>query len=237
MPTGRLRVAIAVGATPSAAFAVRDAAGALHGVTVDLAAALADELGVPVEWLAYRSSGEIQNAAARGAWDLAFMPVDAQRRQVVAFGAAYHLMRASYLVPAGSPIKRIADADAPWVRIAGVRDTATLRASALASPRAVHLALDSSEDAVTLMTSGGADAIALGRESLAATSARIAGARVLDGAFLEARTAVAVPRGRPVALALVSGFVEQAKATGRVRRWLDAAGLTEASVAPPGMGG
>ena len=49
-PTGKLRVAIAVAPAPSALYAVKDSTtGKFRGVTVDLGAALARKLGVPVE--------------------------------------------------------------------------------------------------------------------------------------------------------------------------------------------
>jgi polar amino acid transport system substrate-binding protein len=46
---------------------------------------------------------------------------------------------------------------------------------------------------------------------------------------------VAVPRNKPAALAYVTAFIEEAKASGLVRRSLDAMGLTSSQVAPVGM--
>ncbi len=48
-------------------------------------------------------------------------------------------------------------------------------------------------------------------------------------------TAVAVPKGRPAALTYVSQLVEEAKASGRMRRAFDDVGLKSAVVAPAGM--
>jgi len=56
--------------------------------------------------------------------------------------------------------------------------------------------------AVEAMRAGQADAIALSRESLTGLAAKIPGARVLDGGFLNSTTAVAVPKGHPEALGL-----------------------------------
>jgi polar amino acid transport system substrate-binding protein len=58
---------------------------------------------------------------------------------------------------------------------------------------------------------------------------------VLDGGFLNSTTAVAVPKGHAEALAFVSAFVEEAKASGAVRRVLDDMGLKNSQVAPAGM--
>jgi polar amino acid transport system substrate-binding protein len=58
---------------------------------------------------------------------------------------------------------------------------------------------------------------------------------VLDEAFLNSTTAVAVPKNRPAALAFVTEFIEEAKAAGLVRRALDGMGLKSSQVAPAGM--
>jgi polar amino acid transport system substrate-binding protein len=121
------------------------------------------------------------------------------------------------------------------VRIAGAAGTATFRASNKASPQATHLALAGVDAAVEAMRSGQADAIALSRESLTGLAAKIPGSRVLDGGFLNSTTAAAVPKGHGEALAYVSAFVEEAKASGMVRRALDDMGLTSSQVAPAGM--
>jgi polar amino acid transport system substrate-binding protein len=60
----------------------------------------------------------------------------------------------------------------------------------------------------------------------------VPGARVLAGQFQQTGISVAVPKGRPGALALASQLLEQAKASGAVRRALDAAGFIDAPVAP-----
>ena len=63
-PTGKLRVGIAIAPTGSAFWATKDAAtGKPRGVTIDLGAALAKKLGVPVEYVVFANSGEIVTAA------------------------------------------------------------------------------------------------------------------------------------------------------------------------------
>jgi ABC-type amino acid transport substrate-binding protein len=101
-PTGKLRVAIAVGPAPSALYAIKDdATGQYCGVTVELGSAMAKKLGVPVEFLPHLASGEIQNSAASGKWDVTFMLVDEERKKFVDFANAYHLLQSTYLVAPG----------------------------------------------------------------------------------------------------------------------------------------
>lgn len=235
-PTGKLRVAIGVAPTPSAFYAIKDPpTGSFRGVTIDLATALAQELDVPVEFIAYRGSGEIQALANNGVWDVTFMPVDDERKQVMDFGSPYHVMQSTYLVKESSPIASVADANAAGVRIVGVAESATFRASNRASSQATHVARAGVEEAVAVFRAGEADAMTMSRDTLGAIAATLPGTRILDGAFLNSTTAVAVPKGKPAALAYVAAFVEDAKASGLVRRSLDSAGLKNAVVAPAGM--
>jgi polar amino acid transport system substrate-binding protein len=113
--------------------------------------------------------------------------------------------------------------------------TATFRASNAASPNATHVSLKGVDEAVALMKTGKADAIALSRESLTGLAAQIPGSHILDGGFLNSTTAVAVPKNKSEALRYVTAFVEESKASGLVRRALDDMGLKGSQVAPAGM--
>jgi polar amino acid transport system substrate-binding protein len=231
-----MRVAIAVGPAPSALYTVKGTApGTYRGVTIDLGTALAKKLGIPLEFVPYLGTGEIQGSAASGAWDVSFMPVDEERKKFVDFGAPYHVLQSTYLVAGASGVASLADANRAGVRIAGVEGTATFRASNRASPNATHIALKGVDDAVELVKQGKADAIALSRESLTGLIEKIPGSRLLDGGFLNSTTAVAVPKNKPEALAYVTAFIEEAKASGLVRRSFDAVGMTGSQVAPAGM--
>src|SRR3974390_2828436 len=125
-PTGKLRVAIGVGPSPSALYSLKGATpGTYRGVTITLGTVLAEKLGVPVEFVPYLGTGEIQGSAGTGVWDVTFMPVDEERKKFVDFGAPYHILQSTYLIAPGAEIKSIADANRPSVRIAGVEGTAT----------------------------------------------------------------------------------------------------------------
>ena len=236
-PTGKLRVAIAVGPAPSGIYALKDeATGTYRGVTIDLSAELAEKLGVPIEYVSYRSSGGIEAAAAAGVWDVTFMPVDEERKKVLDFGSLYHLLQSTYLVAAGSPIQSIADANHAGVRIVGVRDTATFRASNRASPKATHTAVDGPADAIEAMLAGpGRCDRASGEHRSAAWLPKFEAPAFSTAAFSIPTTAIAVPKGKPAALAYVSTFIEEAKASGLVRRGFDSVGLTNEQIAPAGM--
>jgi polar amino acid transport system substrate-binding protein len=233
-PTGTLRIAVAIAPSPSAQFAVKDGDG-FKGVAVTLGRALANKLGVPATILPHNASGEIQNSAANDMWDVAFLPVDDERKKFVDFGNAYHLLQSTFLVAPGSAIASVADANAKGVGIGGVANTATFRAAVKATPNATHVEFAKVDAAAQAMLEGRIATIALSRESLGGLITKIPGSRILGDAFLNSSTAVCVPKGRPAALAYVSEFIEQAKASGLVRKALDEMGLTASQVAPAGM--
>jgi polar amino acid transport system substrate-binding protein len=58
------------------------------------------------------------------------------------------------------------------------------------------------------------------------------GSRIVDGGFQLTGVAIAVPNGRPEALAYVAAFLDKAKNSGVVRRAFNAAGLSHLMVAP-----
>ena len=231
-PTGTLRVGV-VGAPQAGVFFVAvDAAGKARGVTVDLGAALGAELGVPVTNTVFPNSGECTEAVADGRVDVAFMPVDPARSARVSFGPGYYDLESTYLVSATSGIVTLADVDRPGLRIVGIADTTTLRASARSLHRVQPVPIRGVEEAIAMLRDGRADALALSRDSLAQVAPTIPGSHIVDGGFQRTSVAIAVPPGRPAALATASAFLDRAKRDGTVRRALDDVGLGHEPVAP-----
>jgi polar amino acid transport system substrate-binding protein len=235
-PTGKLRVGVAIGPTIGAGNVAMDAAtGKPRGIAVDLGKELADRLGVPVEYVPYPNSGALTEAAGSGAWDVAFLPVDDERKKKVAFGPAHMVLQSTYLVAPGSAIKTHADVDRLGARVAGIENTATTRAAQRSLKTVTIVNVKTADELLQLLRTGQAEAVVQSREALTGLSAKLPGARVLDGSFLNSFVAVAVPRTRPAALAYVTRFIEEAKASGLVRRALDNAGLKSSVVAPAGQ--
>ena len=235
-PTGKLRFGVVAAPEQTSFFVVKDADGKPRGVTVDLGRALARQLGTPIEFLVAPNSGEVTDALSSGAIDAAFMPVDDERRKIVEFGPVYAVGENTYLVRAGSDIRTIADVDRPGIRVIGIAGTTTIRTSGRLLKNTTITAVRSVDQALEMIGSGKADAFALTRDSLQPLAARVPGSRILDGAFHQIGIAIAVPKNRPNALAYVTKFLEDAKASGIVRRAFDEAGLKEIPVAPASGG-
>ena len=230
LPTGRLRMAINYGNT---AFATKDpATGELRGIDVDLGRALAARLGVPFEPVEYATVPQVVQGFLAGQIDV-FSQTVSELTDAVEASAPFAEIDNTYLVPAGSPIQRVADADRPGVRIAvggGVGPdvflSETLRQATL-------IRADTGDAAVELLRAGQADAVASNRPNALAFAARLPGSRVLADRFTTQERVLAVPRGRPVLHARVSAFVNEAKASGLVRQAIARSGVLGVQEAGP----
>ena len=230
---GTLRVAIAVGNSPSAFRATRDrVTGEVRGVTVVLANALAQRLGVALQLVPFESSVALTNAAAAGAWDVAFVPADVERAKVLDFTPPYYLYESAFLVRPGSRMRTVAQLDRPGVRIATLAGSTTLRNAARDLKKATLVPFGTETELLDAMRSGKADAMAMGRESLQGFAAKVPGSRIIEGESLAAGVAAAVPKNHPAALAYLREFIEEEKASGAVQKALDSAGVTSGTIAP-----
>jgi polar amino acid transport system substrate-binding protein len=232
IPTGTLRVGVAFAPSPSPLFVVKDADGAPRGVTVDLANALANELGVPIELMVAPNTGELVDALEAGTIDVSFMPVDDERKKRIEFGPVYFLVESTYMVMDKSGIRTVGEVDRSNVRVVGIANTTTIRAASRTLKNTTVKAAQSIGEAIEMMSGGKADAFALSRDSLPPFVAKLPGSRIVDGGFQLTGIAIAVPKGRPEALANVTAFLEKAKNSGVVRRAFNAAGLSHLMVAP-----
>jgi polar amino acid transport system substrate-binding protein len=231
-PTGQLRGGIVISPAPSAFFAIKDDTGEARGVTVDLLSAFAAALKLPLAMQIYSNSGQVTETVASGACDVAFMPRDAAREKIVDFGPAYYLIGSTYLVPAGSTIQSIDEVNRPGVRIVAISNTTTARSARRTAPDASVEEVPSVDQMTEMARTGQGDAFALSHDSFVGLLPKLPGARVLSGNFQQTGIGVAVPKGRPAALAIVTALLEDAKRSGAVRRALDAAGFKDAEVAP-----
>ncbi len=230
--TGKMRVGLGLG-SPSGAMK-NPATGEYYGAAVDLARALAARIGVDFVAVEYPRPGAIIEGAQTNAWDVAFVVIDPERAKQVDFAPPHTQSDFTYLVPAGSSIYKVADADQPGIRIAVPRgDGVDLRLTPLLK-KAELVRTDTLPAALELVRTGGAHARAGPRAALLAESVRLPGSRVLADGFAVIFNAAMVPKGRAGWLAYVSEFIEEAKASGLVKKTLEDASVRGIQVAPAG---
>ena len=226
-PTGKLRVAIGISPAGGAYWSTKTEAGGYAGVPVDLGKAMADQLGVPVEYVAYSNSGQITDAASSGAWDVSFLPKDPERETKMLFGPIYEVTDATYIVKPGSTITNFATLDQPGVKVAAVNNTTTMRGAVAHLKNARVAGYQTYDEIFNLLKNGAADAFALSRGQLEAMAKKIPGTRVLDETFKQTVTAVAVPLGHSLALEYATKFMTEVKSNGVLRKAFDNNGLKD----------
>jgi polar amino acid transport system substrate-binding protein len=166
---------------------------------------------------------------------MAFMGITASRAAEVDFSPPVIQFDFTYLVPAGSSISGVADADRPGVRIAVVRNHASTMALSRIVKHAKLVDTEIPEAAFDTLRAGNADALASARDLLVDYSTKLPGSRVLKDAYGVNRTGMAVPKGQAGRLAYINEFVEEAKASGLIQRAIERAGCRGfMQVAPPG---
>ncbi len=209
----------------------RSPEGDPRGVAPDMAAEIAERLGVPITYVPFATPSELADAAADDVWDIGLIGAEPARAETIAFTAAYTEIEATYLVPADSALHRIEDVDRERVRIAVARGSAydLFLSRSLEHAELVRASgLDGSFD---LFVEQKLDALAGLRPRLISDVERLPGARILDGRFTAVQQAVGTPRPRERAAAFLRGFVEEAKASGLVQRLIDRHGVRGLSVA------
>jgi len=229
-PTGKLRVGINQG---NFLVVTKDpASGELRGIAVDLARELGRRANFPVEFIGYASAGKMAEAVKTGAWDVAFLGAEPERRNEISFTPAYLEIEATYLVPAGSPILAIPEVDRDGVRIA------------VAAKSAYDLFLSRTLQRARLMRAEGIDAsfnlfVADKLEALAGLKPRLVtdaqvlpGSRILEGRFTAIQQAIGTPRGRDAGATYLRDFIEDVKASGLVAQAMEKHGVRGVSVAP-----
>jgi polar amino acid transport system substrate-binding protein len=225
-PTGKLRVAIGISPAGGAYWSTRTENG-YAGVPVDLGRAMAEQLGVPVEYVPHSNSGQIVDAIERRTWDVTFLPKDPEREARMAFGPIYEVADATYIVKAGSDVKDFATLDRPGIKVAAVNNTTTMRGAIAHLKNAEVTGYQTYDEIEKLLKNGEIDAFALSRDQLNAMAKKIPGTRVLDETFKQTVTAVGVPPNHPLALAFVSKFMTDAIGNGMLRKAYDNNGLKD----------
>ncbi|MFC7598047.1 transporter substrate-binding domain-containing protein [Terrabacter sp. GCM10028922] len=226
-PTGVLRASINLD-NPVLAHGTPDEPG---GVTVDIARAVGERLGVTVQLLCFDAARKSFEAMTTGAADMCFLAIEPAREAEVAFTEPYALIEGVYVVPEESPLRSAADVDRAGVRV-GVK---TGSAYDLYLSRTVENAtLVRGDEGVEVFLAEGLEAGAGIREPATAFAEEHGGLRVLDGAFMQIKQAVGTTRSRSAeTIGFLRDLVEELKVSGFVADSLERSGQNRGVAAPP----
>ena len=229
-PTGKLRVGFVMF---EPALATRDAAGEPAGVAPDLARALAERLGVPLDPILFDSPATYAESVGSLKWDIALAGREAGAGRVD-FGPAFALIDHEMLLAPGKTFRDLADIDREKVRVGVTIGTVDDQMLAQRLKQAfVFRVLIGTDNASATLRNSGADLFAASVPFLTKVAAEVPGSRLLAPPFAVVPAVIAVSPGRTAALAYLAEFVREAKASGLIQRSIDRAGLQGVRVAPP----
>ena len=229
-PSGRLRVGLNYG---NFLLVLKDAPGGEpRGVAPDLGRELARRIGVPVQFVKFDSAGKLADGVRSGMWDVAFLGNEPQRANEIAFSSAYLEIPVTYLVPAGSPLQKLADVDREGVRIA-VADKSAYHLFLMRNLKHAELIAAEGIDASgKLFVEEKLEALAGLKPRLLADARKLPGSRVLEGQLTAVQQSIGTPRSREAAARYLREFAEDVKRSGFVAEAIARHKVPGVSVAP-----
>ena len=231
-PTGKLRVGLnyqnfllVLGDAPD---------GTPRGIAPDMGRELARRLGVPVEFVPYKTAGALADSVTTGAWDVAFLGAEPARASVIAFSPAYLEIPVTFLVPPGSPIRTIADVDREGVRIAVSEKSAYDLYLTRTLKHATLVRIQGIPASYQQFVAQKLEALSGLKPQLTSDAEKLPGSRVLDGQVTGVQQAIGTPKARAAAAKYLSEFAEDVKASGFVAKTIEKNAVRGVKVAPPG---
>jgi polar amino acid transport system substrate-binding protein len=200
-------------------------------IAIELVSTLAARLGIAARVVKYPAPKAAVEGLQDGACDVAFLGIEPSRVAVVDFTPPLFQFDYSLLVPAGSTITTMGDADRAGCRIGFVDSHASALALRRLVKRAELVGVELPEDAFDLIEDGKVDTLAFPRDQLIEFAERLPGARVLAEGYGVNRVGMALRKGSGGLLAYLSEFAEHAKMSGLVQRAIDRGGLRGFDVA------
>jgi polar amino acid transport system substrate-binding protein len=207
--------------------------GEQGGVAVEFARELARRLGVPVEIVSYKSAGALADSVTSDAWEISVLGDEPERAKVIDFATPLTELEATYLVPAGSQIRKVSDVDRAGVRIVSPAKSAYDLYLSRTIRNAQLIQIAGGKAAQDHFVKEKCDALAGLRQALVEVAPTVAGSRVLDENFTTVRHTVGTPKGLNAAAAYLRELVEDVKASGLVTQWIQKSGVKGLKAAPP----
>jgi polar amino acid transport system substrate-binding protein len=211
----------------------RSASGDPEGVSPDMAAAIASALGVAVKYVPYKTPGELGDAVGSNAWDIGLIGAEPQRAEKIAFSAAYCEIEATYMVPPGSPIKSIGEVDKKGVKVVTSARSAYGLWLENNIKNAELIQVQGLDGAFNKFKDDKIDVLAGLRPGLLKDIAKMPGATILPGKFSAVQQAVGTAKANKAGAEFLAAFVEQAKKSGLVAKFIERHKVNGLSVAPP----
>ena len=232
-PGGTLR---AVYLATNPAQAVRDpASGEIRGASADLARELAKRLNVQLKLEPSANPATVIEAIAKGDADIGFVAYAPERVGTVEFSQTYMLVQQSFIVPEHSPIKSVKDIDRKELRISGGKgDSITLYLVRNLKEATLVETDNTPADAKQKLAAHEIDAFGANRQRLTTMLRDMPGYRLLPDSLFGVTQTIAVPKGKPEALAEVNRFIDEVRTSGFLADAVKRGGIVGLDPAPAG---
>jgi polar amino acid transport system substrate-binding protein len=230
-PTGKLRASINLGNPILAKQNARTEEP--FGVSIDLARAFAQRLGVDLELVVFEVASQSVDALRGEQADIGFFAIDPLRGEGIAFTSPYVLIEGSYMVPEDSPIQVNEEVDRSGIRVTVGKGSAYDLFLTRELQAAEIVRAPSSPAVVEVFVAQKLEVAAGVKQQLQADLTRFPGHRLLPGRFMVIQQAMGLPKSRGVEAAhALADFVQEMKSGGFVAEALSRHGIQGASVAP-----
>ena len=205
--------------------------GLPKGIAPDLARELAKRTGLPVEYVKFDAAGKLFDAVKSAQCDVGFLGAEPQRADEINFTSAYLEIPVTFLVPAGSAIKTLADVDRQGVRVSVSERSAydlyltrNLKHAQLVRAKGIPASYD-------LFMSQKLEALGGLKPKLVEEQARTPGSRILDGQITGVQQSIGAPKGRAGVAEYLRQFADDVRKSGLAAKIIDKHGVKGVVVA------
>jgi polar amino acid transport system substrate-binding protein len=232
-PTGTLRAAYLAN---NPAQAVRDpVSGEIRGASADVARELARRRNVPLALMPLPNPATVIEAVAKGDADIGFVAYAPERVGTVEFSQIYMLVQQSFIVPDNSPVRAVADIDAPGRRIAGGKgDSITLYLARNLKQATLVETDNTPADAKRRLLAGEIDAFGANRQRLTNLLKEMPGYHLLPDNLFGVTQTIIVAKGKPEVLGTINSFIDDVRASGFLQNAIARSGVIGLEMAPAG---
>ncbi|MCT6592518.1 transporter substrate-binding domain-containing protein [Pantoea dispersa] len=199
----------------------KDEQGNLSGISIALAYKISAELGKRAELVIYESAGGVVKDAASNKWDIAFLAIDPQRKNVIQFTQPYLIIEGTIMVPENSRIFSVKEIDHAGnvinVAIGAVYDLYLSRQI----KRSTMQRYGSSKEAIDMFVNGQGDMVAGIRQVLINRVAADKRFRVLPDSFAEIQQSICVPCSQSSLSELISELLSKWHSQGEIKNLIN----------------
>ena len=223
-PTGVLRAGINL--SNFLLVSSRSDEGTPCGISPDMAAWVAEDLGVPCALVTFERPGKLADAAINDRWDIGNIAFEAERAQVIDFSNAYVVIDANFLLKPNIAAKTNVEIDRPGVTIAVSERSAYDLWLSDNFTKARIIRAPSIAAAHQMFNNGDVDVLASLKPKLLEELATTTSYRMIDEPFTAVKQSIGVKKGQPQAVAYLNRLIARKIRDGSIAGSLEKHGVT-----------